>query len=399
MGGSKAAEAAAGTVFYRERSSPEAVFTSPTAEATLQVRSERNTVIDVLRGLCIVSMLAGHFGSDTYLRYWTHLPRFFDGAAGFVFLSGFVLGSIHLRRLQKQGERAASAAIWKRAGLLWAVHVLLTLFVFGLHQKTGRIAAIPSVETLGGWGKTLWLIATLQMQPFGLGLDILPLYAIFLLASPLILALLIRGCSIVPLLASFLLYLSVQFRPEALNLLDPRSGAVAFYWAAWQFLFTLGLMAGWQRERLQAALAGKWRTPLLIVSGTLSAVFLVLAQLDLHSVFHPLHPALARLYAGFDKPTLGGLQVLYFFAALLPGYLLLRRLMRTEGGRRVLSLLETMGRLSLYCFLVHLGYTFSIRALSTETWTPLQQEGVSLIGLIFVGAMARFGILRRWIPN
>ena len=406
MNDSRAAGTISGVNFLRARPATETAPETQTrtkekAEASSRSKrnSERNAVIDVLRGLCIVSMLAGHFGTDTYLKYWTHLPRFFDGASGFVFLSGLVLGLIHARRTAKYGDRATTFLILKRAGLLWFAHCILTTFAFAIHEGTGRIMSLPTVASLGGWGNTLFLISTLRMQPFGLGLDILPLYAIFLLAAPFALSAMKRGGTALPFSVSFALYLSVQVRPDALNFVDARSGNIAFYWAAWQFLFVLGLGAGWHRERLRQILMGRCKPAIIGISGLLFVMGLVFAQLDARSAFTVSRPALVQVLSAFDKPTLGGLHLIYFLAALCPGYFALRALLRTESGHRALRFFAMLGRLSLYCFLVHLGFVLVIRAFATETWTPVQQEWVSLIGVIFVAGMARFHVLRNVIPN
>ena len=370
-----------------------------TALTESKTKADRNKVIDVLRGLCIVSMLTGHFGTETYLRYWTHLPRFFDGAAGFVFLSGLVLGLVHARRIQKHGEWNTAKLIVKRAGLLFIAHIFITLVAFGIHERTGRIASVPSVSAFGGLKETLLLVSTLRLQPFGLGLDILPLYVVFLLSTPVALGMMRRKMTGPVLLISFALYASVQIRPDLLNLVEPRSGSVAFYWAAWQLLFVLGLVIGWHRDKFRVLLRGRGRLLSLVVSLPILTCGLIFAQLDAHKLLERSRLPLPQLYSGFDKPTLGILQLIYFLSSLVPGYLFLRWLYYSHFGEKILGLFAMLGRLSLYCFLVHLGYTLLIRAFVTETWTPVQQEWVTLFGLALVAFMAKFQILRRWIPN
>ena len=46
-------------------------------ESGSQAKSERNHAIDALRGLCVVSMMAGHFGADTVLKRVTHFAALF----------------------------------------------------------------------------------------------------------------------------------------------------------------------------------------------------------------------------------------------------------------------------------------------------------------------------------
>src|SRR4051812_42249003 len=52
----------------------------------------RNRAIDMLRGLCIVSMTTAHLAAGSWPWQVFHVAVLVDGAVGFVLLSGIVLG-------------------------------------------------------------------------------------------------------------------------------------------------------------------------------------------------------------------------------------------------------------------------------------------------------------------
>ena len=126
---------------------------------------------------------------------------------------------------------------------------------------------------------------------------------------------------------------------------------------------------------------------------------LVFAQYDAAGALDPNRLPLDWLFRNLDKPTLGALHLLYFLCALPLGYLLLARLRRFSVGAKLMKPFETLGTLSLYCFLIHLAYIFLIRAYSTESWPAQLQECISLVGLCFVYFMARYRLLLGVIPN
>src|SRR5208283_3971240 len=106
-------------------------------------------------------------------------------AEGFVFLSGLVAGRVYTR----YSAAESGALLWRRAltraGFIYSFHVLTFLILFGL-------AVLFSVKT---WGLETWtprfyehpvsallMGITLTYQPEGL--DILPMYAVFILTVP-----------------------------------------------------------------------------------------------------------------------------------------------------------------------------------------------------------------------
>src|SRR5258708_1757472 len=109
----------------------------------------RNVAIDVLRGYCIVMMITSHTGTSTYVNNGVHLLRFVSGAEGFVFLAGLVLGMVYRRKLDADSPMNSYKAMWKRAGLIWAVHCVAVLLAVSLNSTIFHYDDIPDVRPLG----------------------------------------------------------------------------------------------------------------------------------------------------------------------------------------------------------------------------------------------------------
>ena len=56
--------------------------------------TSRISGLDRVRGLCVVSMVIGHFTGGSVLSKAIHVPLWVDGAMGFVLVSGIVLGIV-----------------------------------------------------------------------------------------------------------------------------------------------------------------------------------------------------------------------------------------------------------------------------------------------------------------
>lgn len=213
-------------------------------------RPGRDPRIDVLRGTFIVSMTAGHLAGGSAVDTWTHPLRWVDGAAGFVLLSGFVLGMAQRRAWLTHGAAAAHRRLARRAAFLYLVAVASIAAGLLFRVATGRPDFFPSVAALGGWSAALPGVATLRVQPDFL--DVLPLYAVLLVAAQPLVALLRRGRSGPVVAGSLALYVASQFDPTVVPPPDIWSPGLVWSWGAWQLLFVGGLVAGWHwRERLQ----------------------------------------------------------------------------------------------------------------------------------------------------
>jgi hypothetical protein len=361
--------------------------------------SRRNTTVDVLRGYCILMMITSHTSTQSYVNNGVHLLRFVSGAEGFVFLAGLVLGMVYRRKLDAAPASDSYRAILKRAGLLWTVHCALTLVAVVLNPILFHYADIPDVRQISPL-RTLWLTATLQLQP-GHMLNILPLYVFLLCAAPLCFELMRREKTAWLLAGSLALFAYCQFEPGAGRWVHPISGGDAFPVFAWQALFIPGMAIGYHNSLIRSTLLAHHRAKLMWTLGIACAVTLLLVAVQTPT-FQFYNHETWDLFLWERHPLRFG-RVLYFLLAVSTFYLLIQAWQNNSRRLHIptfpLKVLETLGRNSLYAFLVHIAFAFGLGLLQIppERWFAL--EVLPVVTVIGVYLMARYQVARRWIPN
>ncbi len=332
---------------------------------------KRRWEIDALRGLMLVMMNL------------THLPTRFAEAAGqplgyvsaaegFVLLSAFTVGLVYCERARRRGIPAMRRAFWLRALKLYGCQAALLMFLFTIIALLGLKIDQPAVKNLmsfylhAPW-TGLWSGLLLIYNPPLL--DILPIYIVFMLASPLLLAHGLRHGWRAILVASVLLWLLAQFDLARMlygglvaltGLPVPFRETGSFEMYAWQFLWVLGLWLGSgaggsasvsalpqslppARSPLPA------RFPHWIV--LLALVWALICLVWRHRVGQVPFRGMPSLEPLFDKWYLGPLRLLDLFALMLLalqfGPAVAARLPRPR-------FLETLGAASLPVFCAHL---------------------------------------------
>ena len=311
---------------------------------TTGLPSGRLTELDVLRGLCIVSMATAHLAAGSASWQLFHLAIWIDGAVGFVFLSGLVLGMVQRARVERRGPAAASRAVLRRTGVVYAGHVALCALAFAVVAlDPPRAARLGSVESVGGLAPAALATLTLRINPSYA--SILSLYVVLLLGALLCTFLLRRGLWPVVLGLCGALYVAGLIWPAPFTF-PPRPGVPgAVNAAAWQLLFVLAVLVGWH-----------WRSPWrrrwvgrgdvgLIAAGVvvLLAVAAWWVELTMRTP-----PAAIRLI--FGEGTLGPgtiAMALVAFLALLPAARWIVGAVPT-----LVSPLARIGRHSLDCYLI-----------------------------------------------
>ncbi len=386
--------------------------------------SRRRDELDVLRGLLLVLMAVTHL--PTRLNVYSNQPfGFISAAEGFVFLSAFLIGSIYSRQLLERGIGYVRSRLWKRAGRLYLMHLGLLVFLFtfvaGIAVATGNQAlrnhlslyfASPVRATIAG-------PLLLYQPPL---LDILPMYIVFLLATPAFLQFAVRRGWGLLLASSVLLWAFAQLGGRTmlygklstlLGLKLPLDAFGAFDWFAWQLVWMAGLWLGARQARRVPAATGAARAaafPAAAAAGAAGAA--VLPRLVLMSAAVattvlfllwrygcmglPFNPALA--FALTDKWHLGGLRIVNFAAF---AYVVNRAVLPVLAWLRV-KVLSMLGRASLEVFTTHVPFCVLSRALVVDDATPLPllQEAL-VLGATF-GAMLfvawRTGLVRAAAP-
>ncbi|MBL0919298.1 MAG: OpgC domain-containing protein [Hydrogenophaga sp.] len=371
----------------------------------MRATDTRRWELDALRGLMLILMTTTHL--PTRFASITGQPLGFVSAAeGFVFLSAYMAGLVYAAKGRRDGDTAMRQAFWARAVALYACQIALLGFAFVVIAGLAVAGRQPAVTDLLAFyldqPLTAMLSAALLLYNPAL-LDILPIYIVFMLVSPLVIMHGRRGAWGWMLALSLALWLGAQFGLgpalyAAVNHLVtmpvryPDMGA--FEILAWQLLWMLGLWMGTTRNEPGH---GPWRVPPWAVLAALS--FALVCFVWRHAVGQTPLPGAPSLNALFDKWTLAPLRLLDFLALLLLAIHFGPRLTRGMPRPRALELL---GRASLPVFCAHLVVSLVALALlgaasdQRSWWIDL---GVLVVGLaslwITAWATRRLDRLRR----
>jgi hypothetical protein len=319
----------------------------------------RRLEIDAVRGLMLVWMVATHL--PTFLPTYTNQPfGFVSASEGFIFLSALFTGRIYFRLAERDGYPAMRHKILLRTLRLYGYHALLLAFAFLVAVPIASRGNRPQLHNLldyyfavGPKQAITEAFLLIYRPPL---LDILPMYILFLLITPVLLTI-SRRINWAPILAGsattwFLAHLGVReaehhFVNSVLRVPIPINEMGSFDFWAWQFLWILGLWFGvrWAQGNLPVE---KWARRVLIPAAIVAAILLpfryaVGRGIDL-GAFEPL----------FDKWHFGVVRLINFAAVAV-------LLVRFQSVLKPLAVrpLVQLGQASLQVFCVHLLFTFA----------------------------------------
>jgi len=318
----------------------------------------RHLELDALRGLLLVLMTLTHLPTR-FSAYSSKAFGFVSAADGFVFLSAFLTGAIYAHKMAAGQRMAVRTSLLLRARRLYVWHLALLAFTFTVVAAIGVYGQRPAAYNLLTFYfeepiVALWAAPLLVYQPPLL--DILPMYIVFVIATPWLLAAALREGWRKLLLLSVLVWVFAQLGGrtlvlEAFNTLTgtrvpsiPEHALGAFNWYAWQLLWVVGLAVG-----------AASRDPVLqrhvqvapLMRGV--ALVCVLAFLAWYHGIGSFWPAREQVELTlFGKAKLQPLRLINFAMLVITASWVVPMLFR---GLRFLALL---GRASLSVFAVHL---------------------------------------------
>jgi hypothetical protein len=217
-------------------------------------RVQRRPEIDALRGVFLVWMTLAHL--PTYLSDLVNEPfGFVSSAEGFVFLSSLLVARLYIRQAAEAGA-AVRTKPWKRALRIYGYHLILLAFAFTMAAGFGVIAHRLALINLLNFYLAHPIPAIVGSLPLIYCpplLDILPMYVIFFLITPFLLAITAhRGWKGI-LLASGSVWLLAQFGLRAwvhdlvvriTTLQIPLQDTGSFNLFAWQMVWVSKLCIG-----------------------------------------------------------------------------------------------------------------------------------------------------------
>lgn len=339
----------------------------------------RDLRIDFLRGLVFVLLFTSHFNFFSWMSLvgWERVGVI-SSAEMFILLSGIVTGAVYGKKLRSDGLGACTIKLFSRAWTLYKTAVIAAglvallrlvpwLDMTSLTTFTDPVSGTlyPLYPSLSeGFLSNLFHVLVLAASPHQF--QIVGLYVMLFLLTPLIFWAMDRRLTGFLLLASWVAYLINYMAPET----EPGTAEIqltvaqfeyAFPILAWQLLFVHGVVAGFHRQALMAffsTAAGRIVIALCLLASLLLALF---------SLNHPLDqlPAWSRLtlippevfhnayQAFFLKYKLGPGRVLNIACLLVAAVAVLtvfwKPIYKSLGW-----LFIPLGQESMYVFFMHL---------------------------------------------
>jgi hypothetical protein len=219
-------------------------------EGTMAAPTKRIDGIDFWRGLALVMIFIDHVPENVFQRVTQQNFGFSDAAELFVFLSGVSVALAYGTRFFDGEIVGAVRALLRRAFTLYWVQILISLLIVGIFVGAAALwhedDLLEDADTVvsSPLQTTVAILALLHQLE---NANILPLYIVLLLVTPLLLALARRDDRLM-LAASAGIYLAA--RAFSLNLSTwPVEGTWFFNPFAWQLIFAIGIVAGRRLRR------------------------------------------------------------------------------------------------------------------------------------------------------
>ena len=336
--------------------------------------AQRDLRIDMLRGVAIVFIVVNHLELTSLFELASQEAiGTVSGAELFVAMSGVVLGMVYRQRLARTDLVEVTGLLLKRALKLYRAALAVVLLVYVLTLLPGvegravtsfdlgdgqRVSTYPNIERLGDYPVPGWILRDLLLLELGpWQFNVMGLYVVLLLVTPLLVAALRRRLVLVVLALSWGLYAYNSLNPTRIftsQFEDP------FPLLAWQVLFVTGLAIGWYRTALLAFFARPVGKLVLAGAVLLHLGFVLLAASSTflsngYDVRLDLLPpeVFDALYADwFSRPTLDLGRLLDVWLLLATGYATLTAYWR-PFERALGWLLAPLGGASLYVFVLH----------------------------------------------
>lgn len=321
-------------------------------------RVKREIDIDAARGFMLAWMTLIHL--PTALTPWVNQPfGYISASEGFIFLSSLFTGRIYYRLLVRDGAGKMNLRLVGRTLRLYGYHVLLLFFAFVVvaHYAIGaqRHALYNLLDFYFAAGPARAIRDALLLVYRPPLLDIIPLYIIFLLVSPLVILVSTRIRWKWILGGSFALWLGAQFglREAAYSVLHhffslqiPLNEMGAFDLWGWQIVWIIGMWCGvrWAKDDLPVEKWAQrlWKPAAVVVASLFALRYVQVFGLDFGH-YAPL----------FDKWHVGAVRLLNCSAAAM---LLIR--FREKLQALAIRPLVLMGQSSLQVFSMHFFFCF-----------------------------------------
>lgn len=260
---------------HRDSTGRDSTLGDPTGgDPTGRNPTGRDPRLDFFRGLALVMIFINHVPGTIYEHLTNRNFGFTDAAEGFVLMSGVAAGLAYSQGLVRAPRWPTVARIWNRAWLLYLVHIMTAMAAIAIVAAAALWWDATPMLTRNNFQQLLRTplefligIPTLGHQ---LGyVNILPMYMMLLLATPLFLWLALGRPVALAAVSVLIWWAAAHFRLNLPNY--PTAGGWFFNPLSWQLIFCVGLLIG------VALKQGRRLVPVRGWLVALAAAYLVLA--------------------------------------------------------------------------------------------------------------------------
>ena len=371
----------------------------------------RVEIIDGFRGYFLIFMLINHLtfvGGYWLVKINHNQLAFVEDAQGFIFLSGFLIGLINTRKMEKGGFDAGARAIWGRARDLY-VYVLAVLATILF-----AVAVLPDTHNIWeGWLGDLHpdnpvrvLSAALMIyQPTYM--DILPQYIFYMLVAPFAVWLTIKGRGTWVLLACAILWTAAQLSVHKLFTVPvdallrgegPLGLRTPFNLLGWQIVFFSALVLGVLTAQNKIDWERIFSPSRSIIPIAALAFCLFFLPFRVATTYDLMSPEMLRQFIPYERRVDFGLVCLLNFVAAASGVTWLviagpkhhfPAVRAMAGALRWLMtrpFLRLLGRHSLQVYAWHVVLVYAIFYIDQQTpdFSQATKVGLALVAVLLL---------------
>ncbi len=363
----------------------------------ISAKGKRDSFIDGIRGSLHFILLLDHLAIllPVLFGFWSAFFEplgFFSFAEAYVFLSGYVSGLVYTRIYRERGKAALLRKAFARCGTIYSCYVIsvviLLCFAKCLRQEFNGWIFWDQLSTFP-LPMAAFMVVTLSYKP--MFLEILPMYAMFLMFTPLIVLQLERKHRFAVIACSFLGWLAAQYAIGSGKGVFLNGAISSGYFSplGWQTLFIIGLLCG--RKTYDSS--GPWlpRHPLCVLPAFCITIGLYVLRHSAAGI------SIGQEWA--DGSTMGPMRLLNFLSvafAVASGRDLLQNAVSWRG-------FEFLSRHSLQVFAFHLmPICFLTRLIDSKTPISISVQCAAFLfcaaWLFLTAALASlFGTGRHWV--
>ena len=358
--------------------------------------SRRDPRLDFFRGLALVMIFINHVPGNPLEVLTNRNFGFSDAAEGFVFMSGMAAGMAYPVAFVRMPLWRAVARCWSRAWTLYTAHLVISILCLAIMLGAAYWFGADRMwqaNNVGPWMKNP-VEATIGIAALGhqFGyVNILPMYAVLLLLTPVMILVAQRNIWIM-LAGSFILWIITG--ETRLNIpAFPNEGGWFFNPFAWQFLFAIGLATGIRLKAGQRLVPNvawlKWLS--------LGVLVFVLAWVKIEFAQNIGRTGLMFLrdhgfpfyITNFDKTFLAAPRLLHILALVY--FLSTQTWVKRMSASPLVWPIDLMGRFGLACFAV--GTVLSILGQAIKA-SLIYDPWFFDLGYVFLGLAIQMAVAR-----